>query len=260
MKLIASDMDGTLLQNGSQQVSEEAIELIVQLAKKDVLFAVASGRQYANLRRQFKKVADSIAFICENGAAVFYQNTCISTSPINRTLALEVIHAIDERKGCEVLISSENYSYLRPKNPSFYTFIKDVVKNDVKLVQSFEEIKESIIKISVYDPAGIMNHSASYFVSRFKDRLNCTISGVEWLDLINPSISKGSALTSLMKREHISYEDTYAFGDNYNDLEMLDAVCHPYVMENAVSDIKRRYPVSVVRVEDELLKLLSSFS
>lgn len=259
MKLIASDMDGTLLQNGSQQVSEEALDLIAQLTKKDVLFVVASGRQYANLRRQFSKVADSIAFICENGAAVFDQNTCISTSPINRSLALEAIHAIYEREGCEVLISSKNYSYIRPKNDSFFIRMNDIVKNDVRVVSDFEDIKEPIIKISVYEPAGILKNSAPYFTSRFQDKLNCTVSGYGWLDLINLSVNKGTALTALMEREHIAYKDTYAFGDNYNDLEMLDAVCHPFVMENAVPDIKRRYPTTAKRVEDELLKLLTSF-
>jgi hydroxymethylpyrimidine pyrophosphatase-like HAD family hydrolase len=45
MKLIASDLDGTLLQNGSMQVSDRTIKLIAQLTKNGYLFVAASGRQ-----------------------------------------------------------------------------------------------------------------------------------------------------------------------------------------------------------------------
>ena len=72
MKLIASDMDGTLLQDGAMQVSDRAFDLILQLTQKGNLFVAASGRQYSNLKRQFKDAAKDMAFLCENGAVVFY--------------------------------------------------------------------------------------------------------------------------------------------------------------------------------------------
>ena len=80
IKLVASDLDGTLLLNGAQQLPEEIFPLIRELKKLGILFVAASGRQYPNMRRLFDPVADEMAFICENGALavrnekVFYQD------------------------------------------------------------------------------------------------------------------------------------------------------------------------------------------
>ena len=68
IKLVASDLDGTLLLNGAQQLPEEIFPLIRELKKLGILFVAASGRQYPNMRRLFDSVADEMAFICENGA------------------------------------------------------------------------------------------------------------------------------------------------------------------------------------------------
>lgn len=55
IKLIASDLDGTLLQNEAQELTPRAIELIRALTQKGVHFVAASGRQYANERLLFTR-------------------------------------------------------------------------------------------------------------------------------------------------------------------------------------------------------------
>ena len=83
IKLIASDLDGTLLQNGSQVLPDGICDQIRRLKEKGILFAAASGRQYANLRRLFAPVQDDIAYICENGCLVFYQGKLLYLSLIH---------------------------------------------------------------------------------------------------------------------------------------------------------------------------------
>ena len=70
VKFIASDLDGTLL-DGERRLPEEIFPLIRKLTSLGVLFAPASGRQYANIRKLFAPVADDVVFICENGALVY---------------------------------------------------------------------------------------------------------------------------------------------------------------------------------------------
>ena len=60
LKLIASDLDGTLLQ-GTREISKEAVGMIKKLSEMGILFVAASGRQYPNLRRLFEPVKDDIA-------------------------------------------------------------------------------------------------------------------------------------------------------------------------------------------------------
>ena len=57
IRLIASDIDGTLLQNNARTLSEELFDLIRKLHRSGILFVPASGRQYLNLRSLFAPVA-----------------------------------------------------------------------------------------------------------------------------------------------------------------------------------------------------------
>ncbi len=256
MKLIASDMDGTLLQNGSMQVSDRAIHLIQQLTKKGYLFVAASGRQYPNLQRQFKEAAKDMAFICENGAVVFYQEKLLVKIPMEHNLTMQLCHDIYNRAGCEVLISGIKTSYLKPKQHSFLNRMQHIVKNNVQVIENFVDIKEPIVKVSVFEEEGIIEHSADYFIKTWEDKLKCTISGFSWLDFVNLNVNKGSSLLSLMEFLHIPQQNTYAFGDNYNDIEMLQTVEYGYIMENAVDELKQQFPLKTILVEDELEKLL----
>ena len=74
IKLIASDLDGTLLQNGAQELNPEIYDLILALKERGIHFAAASGRQYASERNLFKPIADEISYIAENGAVCIHNN------------------------------------------------------------------------------------------------------------------------------------------------------------------------------------------
>ena len=78
VKLIASDLDGTLLQNGARDVNPIVFDQIRTLKEHGILFAAASGRQYLNLRRLFTPVQDDIAYIAENGSLCIYNEETIS--------------------------------------------------------------------------------------------------------------------------------------------------------------------------------------
>ena len=68
IKLIASDLDGTLLQNDAQALTPRAIDLISKLCDAGIHFVSASGRQYDNQKRVFDPLKNRISFIAENGS------------------------------------------------------------------------------------------------------------------------------------------------------------------------------------------------
>ena len=86
IKLIACDMDGTLL-DSQKRLPPDISSVIRALKEQGVLFAVASGRQYAALRRDLKEIADDILFICENGAL---DGTTYSTLPTGMETTVKV--------------------------------------------------------------------------------------------------------------------------------------------------------------------------
>ena len=71
IRLVASDIDGTLLQGGSTEIDPAVFEQIRRLSDMGVLFCPASGRQYSSLQKLFAPVAGQLNCICENGAVVF---------------------------------------------------------------------------------------------------------------------------------------------------------------------------------------------
>ncbi|POP32319.1 Cof-type HAD-IIB family hydrolase, partial [Lactonifactor longoviformis] len=74
LKMIASDLDGTLLQDGKRDLEPEMWELVHRLTQMGILFVAASGRQIPNLERLFAPVREEIAYIAENGCLSQYKN------------------------------------------------------------------------------------------------------------------------------------------------------------------------------------------
>ena len=86
IKLVASDLDGTLLLNGAQSVEDSMFETIGKLLDRGILFAPASGRQMTSLKRLFAPVAEELVYISENGALVSYKGKTIAKTPMKREL------------------------------------------------------------------------------------------------------------------------------------------------------------------------------
>ena len=94
IKLIASDLDGTLLQNGAQELTPYAIDLIHRITEKGIHFIAASGRQYDNERRLFADIKDEISYIAENGSLCIHEGKVISRGIIPDDLAYRIMHEI----------------------------------------------------------------------------------------------------------------------------------------------------------------------
>ena len=107
IKLVASDLDGTLLLNGAQQLPEEIFPLIRELKKLGILFVAASGRQYPNMRRLFDPVADEMAFICENGALAVRNEKVFYQDNFEPELVREILEAIEEKGRRRVFLRNQ---------------------------------------------------------------------------------------------------------------------------------------------------------
>ena len=90
IRLICSDIDGTLLQYGKKELEDEIFEQIRELHRRGILFCPASGRQYTSLRKLFAPVADCCVFLCENGGVIYKDEQCIAKNPMPRALAEEI--------------------------------------------------------------------------------------------------------------------------------------------------------------------------
>lgn len=257
LKLIASDLDGTLLQHGAQCLTKEAVSLIQAWQERGVVFTAASGRQYPNLCRLFGELSEHMAFICENGAYVVYKGEEILTHAMDRELGIEIMKDIYRMEGCEILLSGKNTSYLQPKTEEYLHRMKHIVRNNVTVVEDITKVEEPFLKISVCRLAGIAE-VAEYFHKSFGNRAKATVSGFAWLDFTAEDVNKGTALSALQKKLHITPEETMVFGDNYNDLDMFSCAGTSYVMSAAVPEVKAYANAEAETVEEVLGKLLGN--
>ena len=92
IKFIATDLDGTLLDEHGA-LSEEIFPSARRLFERGILFAPASGRQYANLKKLFFPVWEKLLFICENGALVKRGGEIVYLNPIPVSLVKDALDA-----------------------------------------------------------------------------------------------------------------------------------------------------------------------
>ena len=140
IKLVASDLDGTLLLNGAQSLPEELFPLIKELKELGILFVAASGRQYANMKRMFAPVVDDMAFIAENGGLAIQNEKVLYQDSFPKELVREIVEAIYDKKDADFTCSTKDFYYIRPKTEHYRDLMLNVVKNNCKEIDSFDEI------------------------------------------------------------------------------------------------------------------------
>lgn len=239
IKLIASDLDGTLV-NDEGEINPKIFKIIKELKEKGIMFAACSGRLYSTLNTNFKDAESDMIFIGLNGAIIQYKDNgeVISKSIIKDEL---VKQAIDFSKtiDSEIYISDRDYAYI--KNPS-----EDIKKRftfggvPIAPVDSLYKLDQEILKIGFFERNGIKQASLEKIKDFFKDKLEVVVAGDVWIDIMNMDVSKGAGIKSIQKRFGIKKEETMAFGDFYNDLTMFKRAHFSYAMENAPEDVKRQ--------------------
>lgn len=166
IKMICSDIDGTLLQYGRQKLEGEIFDQIRALHDRGILFCPASGRQYTSLRLLFEPVADCCVFLCENGGVLFKDEQCIAENPMPRALAEEIARDMwqnSDGRG-EVMLSGQNCAYLMERGLGMLGRIR-FIGNRYKVIADPSEIPEEIVKTSVY-----LHEGVEKYVDRFVPR------------------------------------------------------------------------------------------
>lgn len=255
IKLIASDLDGTLLRNGAQELDPRIHDIIKKLREKGIQFAAASGRQYQSLRLLFAPVRDEIHYITENGSLCISNGEVISTGFIERDLGLRIFQTIRNRGGCHCLLSCESACYTDSREPAFIRHIRDVLHYNLRVVDDLREVEEPFLKIAVCDFDGAENIEA-YFQTLFAGEIKAVTSGLIWIDFIAPNANKGTALAFLADYLGIQPEECMAFGDQYNDAEMLAFAGVSYAMSDGAAGLAEYSTGVTDSVEDVLSRLL----
>lgn len=236
IKLIVSDIDGTLV-NSKKELPHNFWKVYDLMQEKNIRFCAASGRQIQSLEKLFQPIAHEIGFASDNGALVRFQNKDLSEIPLEINTIEPILEVCKQIPNIGTVVCGKNKAYIKTDFDNIFNEITNYYPA-YQRVDSFSDIKDSIFKISVCDKN--FSRLNSYpKLKHFSNEFNVVISGDLWLDITNKNVNKGVAVRKLQELWNISADETLVFGDQFNDIEMLQSAKFSYAMKNAHDEVKK---------------------
>ena len=236
MKLIAMDLDGTLLTR-DKKVSDFNRDVLNKLNEQGVELVIASGRDIWSII-DLTGCLNVKYHICFNGAKVYKNRELIYSASMNADICEDILKKALELKldysataGDEVHFTKIDPEYVKEYGVNEklkFTHITDgkaFGRNFEKMVFMGESEKFSILR--------------RYVIENYGEEVNIFDSGDRVMDIVNIQCGKGPALEKVTEDLGITLKDAMAFGDNENDLSMLDMAGIPVIMENAAEKLKK---------------------
>ena len=235
IRMIAADMDGTLL-DSRKRLPRGLFALVKALRRQGIRFVVASGRQYYNLAAQFEEIADQVTFLSENGTMVFEQGNPVFLDEMPAGDYQAIVEAVRKVPGAHAVLCGVHSAYIESRDPELLRNVAMYYKK-YKIVDDLRNVDDRICKVAVYDIFSAEGNSWKALDALW-ERFSVALSGEHWVDVMEKHVSKGSALLALEKLYGVPFEETMAFGDYLNDLEMMESCRYSYAMANAHPELK----------------------
>jgi len=235
IKLVATDMDGTLL-NSRGEGSQSFFYLFDELRALGVTFVAASGRQYYSIIHKLQAIKNDMIVIAENGALTMHKDQELQTTEIDRTTYLKLLDITKDLKDSQVILCGRKNAYLQEPIKEFSSML-DQFFGRYQIVDDLSQVDDQYLKIAIYNHHGAEKHLYPA-LKHLEDQLKVKVSGEVWLDLSHSNANKGYALRNLQQNLNISPTETMVFGDYNNDLEMMGQAKYSFAMQNAHPAIK----------------------
>lgn len=235
LKLIAVDMDETFLRENKTYDTDRFKNLLKELINKDILFLVASGNSYHQLKTFFDdNEKEYMYFAGDNGSFIVKKEETLHSIGIARENYINILNYLDQFDGVSVYISVGDKSYIL-KNDPFYEVAKKY-NGILEEINSFTEIPENDL---AYKIAMITEHPLHYnkeLVNKINEQfpfIKSVTSGNVFIDILHKNSGKGFAVNYLKEKYDLAADEIMAFGDSMNDLTMMQEVDHSIAMGNA---------------------------
>lgn len=240
-KLICSDIDGTLL-NKNRELSQKTINQVQRIAPTPfVLISSRMPKAMTHLQQQFNNVKTPL--IAYNGGLVLANNKVLHSTFIQNSVLDAIINKCVSTSihlslyyENEWYVPSMDYWAKREVNNTKVT--PTVLKNSAVL-EKWEKESKGAHKIMCM---GDENEIATLYKTldiNYSNEINLYRSKPTYIEISHKAISKKTAIEVLLKNCYpkISMENVVAFGDNYNDIEMLQSVGLGVAMANAQKEV-----------------------
>jgi len=223
------DVDGTLIDylKGIKSPTEKTRESINKLKEAGYLTILATGRPMSFVTEEILSLGLS-GYIASNGSYAELEGEIIFDYPINNSDLSELLGYFDENK-IEYILEGQEASYVLDKSgPVLMELLKETGLKGESFIDKWDRKTVKTNKIVV-----IASDENTYKMveKKYGDKYSFMIhpSGKSF-EMYVSKYTKGYGIEQLIKKLGINQEDTYAFGDGENDIEMFQVVKHGIAM------------------------------
>jgi len=241
IKLVAIDLDGTLLDN-DLKISPRAKEAIHHVRQKGVEVTLATGRLFASARVFADELGLNLPLVTYQGALVKVSGTgeVLYRRNVPADLAQQVVKLAKDR-GCTINFYLDDCVYVETMTPEAEEYARKynaVVREagDLSRFSRFEPIKLLVIDYDEYMIDAFWRECREIF----GDSLYVTKSMPEYLEFLHPEASKAKGIDAVAHHLGITSREVMAVGDSYNDIDMLEYAGFAVVMGNAREEVKAK--------------------
>ena len=238
VKLIATDVDGTLLDNNSN-LSTINRNAILECHKKNIGVILATGKTIDSIMHLIRSLGLKLPQITMNGAITFGSDLKIAESiKISPDNYFKIINVIKKR-GYTPLVALENGRIFYEE---YHRDMKGLERIGEKLEKTHNIETEDFTKNTVDINITFLESDPldKYLRNRFSDDLQFIRSGKYFFDILHLDATKGNALVKICKRLKIKKEEVAVFGDSPNDLSMFDVAGIAVAVANSYPEVKRK--------------------
>lgn len=244
---IAFDLDGTLL-SPNATILESSKLAIQKVREKGIKVYFVTGRHHTAVRPYYAELGLDTPVVCCNGTYVYdFQNERVVTgNPLTPDLTIKLIQQA-QAEGIHIAVYFQDAMTYEELNHHFIKFKKWVdscpesVRPNVQQLESFQtEIDKgtTIWKVLISDPD--LAKMQKFVENLPLDQVSPEWSWVDRVDITSVGNSKGSRLAEVLKAEGIEMHEVIAFGDNFNDISMLEAVGLGIAMGGSEEDVQQK--------------------
>lgn len=236
--LIFTDIDGTLI-NDQHVVTPKTKEAIQKRIDSGDLFIPVSARMPAAIKVVADTVTNRYPMIAYNGAMLLDENDeIIESHPFPVDDILQIISLIKENYPNVAWNVYADHKWFSPKMPGNIQEENIVkvksIKADISDIEKLPSCHKALLIGSAEEIDALQNQLREKFPDLSIVKSNATL-----LEIMTKGINKGNALEAMMKHYGISLDNTWAFGDNFNDEQMLQRAGHSVAMGNAPDEVKK---------------------
>ena len=247
IKIVATDMDGTLLDPRGQLDLPRLEKILDKLDQRGVRFVIATGNEVHRMRQLLGHLAERVVLVVANGARIFENNELLQAQTWDDAM---VDRALAHFKGRECqdqfVVTAMNGGFVK-KGTVFTELDKFMTPEMIeKLYQRMNFVDEfdsnlfgGVLKMSMVVGEERLDSVLQEINDLFDGHVRAVSSGYGCIDILQDGIHKAWGLVELLKRWNLKPEQIMAFGDSENDIEMLELAGISFAMENAEEAVKR---------------------